>query len=556
MRNILILLLLVCTGVYAQDVQNIDADTAKVAKSGYNRISIKTGKLFFRGLTGTKKEVVSTNNSYANPSWIPSLALAKVTGLQDSLSNSVKKIAGKGLSANDYTTEEKNRLSNFNFTDLEKITNTTISAWGDSMTQGSGGTPYTTSLSDSTFYTIYNGGVGGETSTQIKVRMLAATTKYADNIIIWVGRNNYTDTTQIKNDIAAMIAALGHNRYLVLGVTNGNYGGYERVGGEGYNYITRLNTSLGRIYGEKYFDVRKYLVNNRSSSPQDLQDFADDIVPTSLRSDAIHLNTLGYSLVTKGVLEKFHILIGVQNTVVGVKNLVKIFSSPPTIGSRNKPIANLSKLNIGTASGTQTVNIANNNNIGIEGGYVFFTGATAGVLFQGNAGITGSGGVLNLVSGGSNQNINITPSGTGSIIGITPLSSDNSTKLATTAYVKSQGYIPFNSSSSGNILLTGNMFLQGAGNSVYFAGNGSISGNAGNVQILPNLKSVLVNTSTDIASSILTVESTTKGLLPPRMTTTQRDAIVSPAEGLEIYNLTTHTKDFYNGTVWKTITTN
>jgi len=111
MRNILILLMLVCSGVYAQDTQNIDADTAKVAKSGYNRISIKTGKLFFRGLTGTKKEVVSTNNSYANPAWIPSLALSKITGLQDSLSNSVKKISGKGLSANDYTTTEKTKLA-------------------------------------------------------------------------------------------------------------------------------------------------------------------------------------------------------------------------------------------------------------------------------------------------------------------------------------------------------------------------------------------------------------------------------------------------------------
>jgi hypothetical protein len=103
--------MLVCSGVYAQDTQNIDADTAKVAKNGYNRISIKTGKLFFRGLTGTKKEVVSTNNSYVNPSWISSLSLAKITGLQDSLSNTVKKIAGKSLSVNDYTTVEKTKLA-------------------------------------------------------------------------------------------------------------------------------------------------------------------------------------------------------------------------------------------------------------------------------------------------------------------------------------------------------------------------------------------------------------------------------------------------------------
>lgn len=41
----------------------------------------------------------------------------------------------------------------------------------------------------------------------------------------------------------------------------------------------------------------------------------------------------------------------------------------------------------------------------------------------------------------------------------------------------------------------------------------------------------------------------------PKMTTTQRDAITSPAEGLEIYNTTTHTKNFYNGTVWKAVLT-
>lgn len=57
------------------------------------------------------------------------------------------------------------------------------------------------------------------------------------------------------------------------------------------------------------------------------------------------------------------------------------------------------------------------------------------------------------------------------------------------------------------------------------------------------------------ASAKFQVTSTTKGLLPPRMTTTQRDAIGTPAEGLQIYNLTTHTINFYNGTVWKAVTT-
>lgn len=41
----------------------------------------------------------------------------------------------------------------------------------------------------------------------------------------------------------------------------------------------------------------------------------------------------------------------------------------------------------------------------------------------------------------------------------------------------------------------------------------------------------------------------------PTMTTTQRNAIASPAEGMTIYNLTTHLIDFYNGTTWKEVAT-
>jgi hypothetical protein len=58
------------------------------------------------------------------------------------------------------------------------------------------------------------------------------------------------------------------------------------------------------------------------------------------------------------------------------------------------------------------------------------------------------------------------------------------------------------------------------------------------------------STSTIPASAVFEIESTTKGFLPPRMTTVQRDAISSPATGLQVYNTTTNTNDFYNGTAW------
>jgi hypothetical protein len=57
-------------------------------------------------------------------------------------------------------------------------------------------------------------------------------------------------------------------------------------------------------------------------------------------------------------------------------------------------------------------------------------------------------------------------------------------------------------------------------------------------------------TTTPAASAMLDVNSTTKGILPPRMTTTQRDLISSPATGLLIYNTTTNRLEVRNTTTW------
>jgi hypothetical protein len=52
------------------------------------------------------------------------------------------------------------------------------------------------------------------------------------------------------------------------------------------------------------------------------------------------------------------------------------------------------------------------------------------------------------------------------------------------------------------------------------------------------------------ASSILELRSTLRGLLAPRMTTAERNAIPSPATGLLIYNTATNAFNYYNGTGW------
>lgn len=59
-----------------------------------------------------------------------------------------------------------------------------------------------------------------------------------------------------------------------------------------------------------------------------------------------------------------------------------------------------------------------------------------------------------------------------------------------------------------------------------------------------------IGTGTPDPSSQLDVVSTSKGFLPPRMTTVQRNLIPSPDEGLIIYNTTIKAFECYNGAAW------
>lgn len=92
-----------------------------------------------------------------------------------------------------------------------------------------------------------------------------------------------------------------------------------------------------------------------------------------------------------------------------------------------------------------------------------------------------------------------------------------------------------NHTATKNLLLNGNYLSNDGGN------EGISVDNSGNVGI---------GTSSPNASAILDITSTTKGITFPRMTSTQRNAIASPTNGLQVFDITTNSICYYDGTSW------
>ena len=159
------------------------------------------------------------------------------------------------------------------------------------------------------------------------------------------------------------------------------------------------------------------------------------------------------------------------------------------------------RLGVGTNAPTATLQIKGSGS----------TSATTSLLVQNSAGTQ----ILKLGDGGSLQ------------IGLT--SSINWTFNTNTLSSSQFGFI---SSNNGTIISTGAL-------------SGGVHGNNNGGKVSDSG----INTP-QVASAVLEVSSTTKGFLPPRMTTTERNAISSPAAGLVVYDSTTNKLCCYNGSTW------
>lgn len=175
--------------------------------------------------------------------------------------------------------------------------NLDVTMWGDSFTNGVGGSVPPLSLVLPT-YRRRARGYGGETSTQILSHFAAEPSRFFDVSIIWAGRNNNSSPTTVKADIASMIASLHEpKQFVVLSIHNSSD---EPSGSAAHTRIVALNSDLETLYPSNFLDTREYLIS-QGNGTTDNTDVANDVVPSSLRSDILHLNDAGYLKVAQQI---------------------------------------------------------------------------------------------------------------------------------------------------------------------------------------------------------------------------------------------------------------
>jgi hypothetical protein len=173
-----------------------------------------------------------------------------------------------------------------------------VACWGDSLTPA-----FALNLQVlAPNRTVFDGGFLGQTSTFISTQQLADVSMTSWINVFWEGHNNITDPDTIKADIAKSVShlAAGNRRFIVLSLLNNAWTAPR--GTDNYWRDLKLDADLAAQYPDNYLDVRSVLVAHFDpSNPQDVIDNANDIVPSSLRYDDIHMRNEGSVLVAQAV---------------------------------------------------------------------------------------------------------------------------------------------------------------------------------------------------------------------------------------------------------------
>lgn len=464
------------------------------------------------------------------------------------------KLLGEG--ANKYTRDSFDIISRSN-----------IVCWGNSLTETN---RWEFQLMRLTGRYVHNKGVGGETSTQIKNRMIADTTRKWWNHIFWAGRNNVGQVATVQSDIAAMVAALPHTRYLVFSVTNSRS---EPSGSANYINIASINAGLSSTYGSRFVDVRSWLISKYDPSvPQDVTDHGNDVPPSTLMlGDGLHTNWKGDSLIavlldsvymTQFATANPGVVSSAALNNVNVNNLylqnVQLYNNENkdyftawkdgeyTSGTNLPAFSRLhwtsDKFFSGYLAGPNSTG-ARITLIGYSAGSALTTGAD-NVGYGANV-FTGATTHSNLTAIGSNAlslTVNSANTGIGAYAG-----RFNTTGLGST-------WVGYNSGNlTGQISNASNSNIFGA-NAYANRSNQNVFGNVSTTEtqlmgaVGVNLLMVAPKTNAQ-----LQINSTTKGLIIPRMSAAQRLAISvgSGDSSLRVFDLDSIRTMEYSGSAWR-----
>lgn len=170
--------------------------------------------------------------------------------------------------------------------------NGAICFWGDVMVSDMTTNIPNTMATGFTGNGVYQGGASGENSASVKARFDKAPGFKNRTHVFWVG-HTWNSNAQTKADLAAMVAALGHTRYLILGtVNNGNTAAERGSGGARYLEIVQLNTDLAALYGSNFYDIRAAMVADGVLNA-DSQSTSYDAPPSYWQPSSVSLNAAG-----------------------------------------------------------------------------------------------------------------------------------------------------------------------------------------------------------------------------------------------------------------------
>ena len=127
--------------------------------------------------------------------------------------------------------------------------------------------------------------------------------------LIWGGTNGlWANEDDLISRIKSMVEFSKSKKILIIGLTNNNY--YYNANTHSEFDYTILTQKMYKAFGSRYVDTLGYLLNNALADAEitpteaDTTAISQEKVPTSLLTDAVHFNTIGYELIANLIYNK------------------------------------------------------------------------------------------------------------------------------------------------------------------------------------------------------------------------------------------------------------